>query len=868
MFWLSLAWLLAGTVFAEEPVVYKLDNGLKVILLENHRAPVASMLVWVKAGSSAEGEGEYGLAHLMEHMLFKGTDRRGPGEIAREVEASGGRINAYTSYDQTVYYIDMAGRFARKGLDILADMVFHPSLAPEEFAREKEVVVEEIKMGEDNPDNKQSRALFAESFKVHPYGRPIIGFSDTVRGVSRETAVDFHQRWYKPGNMVLVVAGDLDPVEMKSWIKEYFGEVPDGEVPEQTRAAEPGQKEPRMAILREDVNAAQLSLGYHTTDFKSGETPAVDLLSYILGDGRTSRLYRNVKSDRQLVHAIQAGSYTPRDPGLLVINAQLAPDLAEAAVKAIVAEATELTRREVTPQELSRAKLNTAAWFIKSRDTMSGEAKTAAQFEALAGDYRAKDEYLSALEKVTSGDIKAAAAKYLVPDNLSLVLMLPKEARPDLGVAQIKAAATEGAAGPDQAATASATTAPQEFKLAGGGRLIVKADHSLPLVAVRAAFLGGLLYEDEGTNGLNNLMAEVWDRGTTRLSADELARAVEDMAATISSFSGRNSFGVEGQFLSQYLDPGLDLLAEVMTKPAFDPREVEKARPTILAALQRQQDQLPSRTFRLFTETLFAGHPYSRDILGRPETIQKITAADLKTYYDKWAVPGNLVITVVGDVEPERIKNRLNELLAGWSGQSAVPPVPSAPETWQGLRRKVDRVDKSQAHLVLGFLAPGLASPDRYALEVLDAVLSGMGGRLFLELRDKQSLAYSVSSFYNPGLATGSFGFYIGFDPAKLDQARAGFNQIIEDVRNHPVTDLELANAKEYLLGQYEIGLQTYEAQAAELTFNVLYELGLDYGWRYEEGLSKVTAEQVQQAARKYLNPDQAAEVLVGAVEQ
>ena len=221
---------------------------------------------------------------------------------------------------------------------------------------------------------------------------------------------------------------------------------------------------------------------------------------------------------------------------------------------------------------------------------------------------------------------------------------------------------------------------------------------------------------------------------------------------------------------------------------------------------------------------------------------------------------------MVGDVDPARIRDRLNELLVGWSGQPSTPPVLAPPATWQGLRESVDRVDKAQSHLVLGYLAPGLGSDDRCALEVLDAILSGMGGRLFVELRDKQSLAYSVTSFYNPGLGTGSFGFYIGFDPSKLAQVKAGFNKIIEDIRNHPVSDQELADAKEYLLGQYEIGLQTYEAQATELTFNVLYGLGLDFGRRYEEGLSRVTVQDVQRVARQYLNPDQAAEVIVGAV--
>ena len=487
--------------------------------------------------------------------------------------------------------------------------------------------------------------MFGEAYKVHPYGRPVIGFSDTVRGVSRETAVKYHQRWYKPNNMVLVVAGDLDPAEMKPWIQEYFGPAQAGEVPALATPAEPAQK--GSGLKYSGRTSTRPNWPWATTLRPSSPKIRRPWIYYPIYwvTGGTSRLYRHVQSDRQLVNTIDAGSYTPRDPGLLVVNAQLNPDLAESAIKAIVSEVTDLSQREVTPQELSRAKLNTAAWFIRSRDTMSGEAKTAAQFEALAGDYRAKDAYLSDLEKVTGADIKAAAAKYLSPDNLSLVLMLPKKALPDLN-----GGADQG--GRDPGSRSGCRTCPRlpqprwprnsSWPEEGGSlsRLIIPC----PWWPYEPLSWAGVLYENDQDSGLNNLLAEVWDRGTTRLSADELAKAVEDMAASITSFSGRNSFGLEGQFLSQYLDPGLDLLCEVLTTPSFDVKEVEKARPNILAAIKRQQDQLPSRTFRLFAKTLFKGHPYSRDILGRPDTVRKLTADELKAFYHKWAVPQNLVI--------------------------------------------------------------------------------------------------------------------------------------------------------------------------------------------------------------------------------
>jgi zinc protease len=868
---LTLALALSASIAtAADPVDYLLPNGLRVILIENHRAPVTSMLVWVKIGSRKERSGEHGLAHLMEHMMFKGTTTRGPGEIAREVEASGGQINAYTSFDQTVYYINMASRYTIRGLDILADMVFNPALDPVEFKREKEVVVEEIKRGEDNPDRKLSEKVFETAYQVHPYGRPIIGFSETVRNVSLDTAKAFHQRFYRPDNMVLVVAGDFNIDEIKPIIEKSYGQNDSGKEPKSDIPVEPPQKKIRPIIVREDVKTAQVMMGFHIPEFKHPDTIALDMLAEIMGEGRSSRLYSSLKRDKQLVHGISAGAYTPHDPGLFVVSAELDTDKTQPAISAIIREIKKLQTTPVTPQELARAKLNVQAYFIHSRATMSGEARTAASYQVLGGDWRAKDRYLADIENITADDIMAAAKKYLTVDNLTAGVMVPKDEAPNLTddaiVSAVKTGEVETAPATAKPSETPAETKILEYKLDNKARLVVKPDPSLPLVSVRAAFLGGVRYETKDNNGINNFMAEIWDRGTTRLSAEELARQTENMAASISSFSGRNSFGLEAEFLAKFLDPGLDLFAEVLTQPAFSPDETEKARPVILAAIKRQQDQMPSRTFTLFAKTLYDGNPYSLNTLGTEDTVQKITAKDIRAYYEKYARPDNLVITVVGDVDPEHIKDRLNRLLADFQGKAASPPAIPAPKKWQGVREAEDKVEKAQTHLVWGYLAPSMASSDRYALEVLDSVLSGMGGRLFVELRDKQSLAYTVTSFYSPGLDTGAFGFYIAFDPAKYEQAREGFDKIITEITQKPITDQELAAAKEYILGSYDIGLQSYGAQASELAFNDLYDLGLDYSQKYIEGISKVTAEDVLKAAKKYLNKDQMVKVVVGPV--
>lgn len=341
---------------------------------------------------------------------------------------------------------------------------------------------------------------------------------------------------------------------------------------------------------------------------------------------------------------------------------------------------------------------------------------------------------------------------------------------------------------------------------------------------------------------------------------------VEDMAGSIFSFSGRNSFGLNAEFLSRFLDPGLDLFSEVMREPALTQEEVEKTRPSILADINRNKERLTKKSMDLFSETIYRDHPYGHDILGSPQSVMKITAKDIRDFYEKWVDPSRMVISVVGDVDPEHVKNRLNELMGDWSLNNTPQPVIEPPTPVLKPIIVEEKIDRAQAHLVIGFLTPGLKSADRYSLRILSSALSGMGGRLFRELRDKQSLAYTVTSSFQPGIDTGTFSFYISFTPEKLEQAKAGLLKIIEEMKNTPITEEELTNAKEGVLGSFEIALQNNGHLALSLALDELYGLGYDYQQKYVDGLMGVTALEVREAARKYLDMDKAVKVIVGSV--
>jgi zinc protease len=837
----------------------KLDNGLTVLLEENHSAPVVAVNVWVKVGSTCEEDGEYGIAHVHEHMVFKGTEKRGVGEIARIIEGDGGDINAFTSFDETVYYVVIAGRFLDTALDVLSDAMGNSSFDAQELQKELQVVLEEIRRGEDSPQRNLSERLFSEAYTVHPYRRPVIGSKESVSGFTREKIINFYKKWYSPNNMVLVIVGDFDTRKVVPKIKETFGTLKPRALPECLIPEEPAQKEMRAVVFDKKVQEGYFALAFHTTDARNDDTPVLDVISNILGGGDSSRLYRRVKEDKGLVSNIYSYSFTPKYPGLFAVGGTLDPNKARGAFSEIIKETYLLKYEPVSYEELSRAKVNIESNSIYTKETMQGQAQKLGYYEVEAGDYKYEDEYLKKVSLVTQEDIFRVARKYFRNSNLTTAFLLPTgqvtiEEKEIIDIANRSAQALE-----KELSLLSIKSSGDVKKtvLDNGITVLIKQNHSVPLFAARAAFLGGVRFEDEKYNGVSNFLSEMFTRGTKSRSAEDIAREIESIAGEVSGFSGRNSFGVTVESLSRNFDQAIDIFADVIMNPSFDPEEIERARRDILSAINRQGDNLLRTTINLFLSTLYRENPYRFDVLGTKETISDMTRDDLIDFYQKYVRPENMVISVVGNVDENRVLSMLENYFGEMrKGRFSPPQVqPESPPS-QIRKAEVEQKDKAQTHIILGFLAPTLKDPDQYPFEVLNAILSGQGGRLFLELRDKRSLAYTVMSFFTPGLEPGFFGVYIGCAPEKQEEAIQGIKEQLALVLENGVTDEELKRAQNYLVGNFEIGLQQNSAQAAKIAFDELYGLGWDEYKRYPEEIYSVTKDDIQRVARKYIDLD------------
>ena len=848
--------LSTGSVsFASDSIYrFSLDNGLKVVLEENRAAPVVALQVWVKVGSADERDEEAGMCHFIEHMIFKGTEKRKVREMAREIESLGGSMNAHTSYDQTVYHVTLASRYGEVGLDILADAIQHSTFDAAELEKEREVILEEIRMGEDEPGRRIFKQTMGTVFKKHPYRRPIIGHKSTIAGITRDRMVRFFRQWYVPNRMVFVAVGDFDRFDMERKVKEVFQEFKPSDKLLPPREAEPEPQETQSVVSYGNFRETYLQLAVPITSAMDDETPALDALAHILGGGEASRLVQRVKLEKRLVYSISSSSFTPRDRGAFIIEATLSPQNVEKAIEETLATLEDLSREGVTAEELYRVKVNVESDLVYDRQTVQGQARKRGFYEAITGDIDFEKEYLRRMAILQREDIRRVIEKYFKAPRWVISVLAPTEQEDLLSSSSLKGVIRRGTSAEK---TLGKREGPPIFRtvLANGIRLLVKENRSTPVVSVQAAFLGGVRFETEANNGVNQFIAVMLTKGTQNLTSLQIAKKMERMAGSLSGFSGYNSFGLTATFLSQHFEEAFGLFSEVLRAPSFDKEEMEKRRQSILAAIRQQEDDLDRSVFRLFRKTLYEQHPYRMDPLGTLETVQTLTQEDLKEYYDRMAVPDNLVLTVVGDVDTEQVlqaaRNTLGELKGTFSRPAVAQESPP-----QGIRKAEIYRQKEQAHFVLGFLGPTLHHRDRTALEVLDAALSGQGGRLFYELRDQESLAYALTFMANPNLDPGFIAVYMGTHPDKLEKAIHGVLRILKNVRDDGLAEEEVERAKRYLIGNFEIGLQTNGAQASQMSLDELYGLGFDHYGKYVKAIERVSREDVQRVAREYLRLD------------
>ena len=835
------------TSSAADTRMVALDNGLVIVVREDHSAPVVSAQAWAKTGSVHEGEWlGAGLSHILEHMLFKGTETRELGRIEQEVQEAGGYMNAYTSFDRTVYYIDAPNDGATVAIDILCDIMQNATLPEDELAKELDVIRREIDMGHDDPGRRASRRLFEVAYTTSPYRHTVIGYPDVFALLQRDDIVGYYRARYTPANMFFVVVGDVDAEVVIDQIGKAFADNKAKPQPPLLLPAEPRQTAAREVIEEDAIQLGHLHFSWHVPDVRHPDLPAIDVLATLLGSGRSSRLYQNVREKQALVNAADAWTYTPDSTGLFGMSAVVLGEKYQPARDAILSELDALREAPVAPEELSKVVKQFIAGTLGTRKTMEGQAQTLGDSWISVQDLDFADRYLEEVKRVTPADVQRVAREYTADNNRTHFALLPDGAAPKSKVATVQHSANPI----------------EKHVLPNGLRLLLKEDRRLPFVQARGVFLGGVLAETSASNGINHCMSKLLVKGTVNRTGQQIAEQIESVGGHIDSFGGNNSFGINLEVMSEDWPLGLELFGDVILNPSFPSEAITRQQEVQLAAIRAMDDKLLHAAFREMRAKLFGETGYGLDSLGREASVSALDTDALAAYHHRLARPNNGVLAIFGDIKPSQVKADIEKAL-GLSAAGEDFGLPTVPSPGEGMQQvKLER-DKEQAVVVVGYRGCTFDSPDRFALELISEACSDLGSRLYMRIREELGLAYYVGGQSQPGLLPGIFAFYAGTAGNEAERVETEMLDQVAKLREEGLADDELRRAKNKVIGQKKIARQDLGGLAMMTALDELYDLGYDASEKEEAAIQAVTPDEIRAAAQEYFRPSDCVVVII-----
>lgn len=841
---------------AQGPGVTVLENGLTVVVQPDARFPLASLRLYVRAGSAWETPREAGLSHLLEHMVFKGTKRLGTGEAARTIEAAGGEFNAGTSFDYTVYYADMPSANWRLGLDVIQDMALNAVVDPAELESERKVVVSELEMGEDDPGRRQFKALQEMLWPGTSYGWPIIGTRESLAGISRADIKDYVRRRYQPRNMLLLAVGDVSEAEVLAEARKYFGTLRNSGSMEPARELSlPLFTGPSVRVEHGKWNKAYVTLAFPVPGLKREQAVGLDLLAQVLGGDATSRLYRTWKYEKRVVDQISAECMTLERGGAFLIQATMDADKVSAFTSGVAGDLAALKPEDFTAEELARAKLNMEEQLFRSKETLGGLANKLGWFAFFENGQVSEDNYLFALQNADTVMLRSVADAYLRPERLAGVYLLPEGAKADAaGLAEaVERSWPRGKDG--DAAKAAGPRGEPEIVTVHGVPVALLPDATLPYTSIDISWPGGMALNTDGPQGLADFAATYLGKGAGGM--DYLTRQVflSDRASSVGAGARRDGFSISARFPTRFTADILPLIEATTLAPDFPESELTRVRQEQLAALKRREDRPLGLAFRRLFPFLFSGPGYGSLVLGTPESIEATTPAQARAFWQRQrGLP--FVLSVCGDFDRDAVL-ALARRLRGGIGQPT-PFAQPAPAWTEARSETLKLPGRNQVHLLKVFPAPGLTAPDSPALAVLKEVLSGQSGLLFRELRDRQGLGYSVTAMLWQTPQTGFIAFYIGTEPDKAEQALKGFDEAIASLQAAELPADEVRRAVNIISGDYWRERQSISSRSSEAASLMTMGLPLDFAEKQIEAAGKVTPADLKALAAKILKPGEA----------
>lgn len=836
-----------NTVWAASAQMFKLDNGQTVVIQEVKNNPIVTIDTWIKTGSIDEDDSNNGVAHFLEHLFFKGTKNHESGEFDQILETKGAITNAATSKDFTHYYVTIPSKDFDLAMELHGDMMLHPLIPRNEMEKERKVVLEEINKDLVSPTRILQENLNSMMYTTHPYKRKVIGRSDVIETITRDQVLNFYNAHYSPSNMITIVVGDVDTNHALERIKEVFN----AEYKKQTKTIYP--KESQLTSQQKKVEyikteSGYMVIGFRGTPINDNDSYALDVLSTILGDGRSSVLNQVLKEKKRLAFSVDAGNSTFRDDGIFYISANFEPEKCKQVQSAIFDEIKNIQDKGVSDEQLSLAKNIIERNTYYSRESITNIATEIGYTMALTNDIKFYDTYLDKIKSVSKDEVKRVANKYLGENRSAVSIILPESSKNIPVANKIQNLGT--------AELISESNGTQKYHLSDGATMLYTPNSSNDIIAISIYAKGGQLLDKIA--GTANLTAATMMKGTKNYTSLELSQVLEDNGIKIVPSVGADAFSITVLTTKDEYDKTMELLNEVVNNAIFDDYEIEKVKLDKLSAIKTNKDVPIKQAIEEYRDMIYKNTPYSISSKVLEKNIQNIKKSDIIEYYSKIFNPKNIVISINGNIDKDKTIQDLNKIFEPKAGSqtfdfktydSKIPRITTP-------RTNTIKMPTETAWILLGWQTDGVLSEKDYAtLQVIDSILgTGMSSRLFKELREQEGLAYQLGTGYSPNVLRGSFMMYIGTNPATLEKSKQGLFSEIEKLKTEYVGDKELKDAKEKLIGNYVIGLETNLDKASNTGWYEASTRGYEFKEKYVDLINSVTDADIIEVANKYFN--------------
>ena len=833
--------------------LYKFPNGIELVSQSNSSSMV-SLQCWVKVGSVDELEHEVGMAHFVEHMLFKGTKTRHFSEISGFIESLGGDFNAYTSFGITVYQIEVPASAIDPAFELLEDVVFHSTFPQEEFEKEKIVIVEEIKRSMDSPSFLVGRPIFSNLFADTPAERPVSGTIDDVLKISSSDLKAFYQKWYSPSNMKLVIVGPQSFDDYIFLSQKYFGSVLPRPSPKREMFTQKDLVSPKVIFQVGDFNQTRLEIGFRAPAQSEIDSIIFDVLAFCLGSGDSARLNQNIRDVAGLASTVGASLYSDDFGGVFQVSGFLEPDNILGCIEAIARELSSFEERPLSSSELERVAACIRMEKALRSESTSGMASFLGQsmiscnkqfseivFEAALGSLKPAD--LISVIKRWSGSFCKPVISILAPEGLDLTeeLVLSAFRRGFLSDHDIEASIPRVH---KPSRNVGLSDRVEVLELKPGLKLVYSHCPGSQLFTMVASTEGGLR-SDSGVPGFQNAAAEMIGFGPNSSSYQEFLNLTEGVGGYIEGFSGKDSFGIKSQCLLGDLSDFAHLSAECLINPSFPEAQWEALKRDLLDSIRSEDDSGAGLGSRLLREAVFGSHPYRYNPIGVSHVLQDFKRQELLDKTGSYVSSGPWVVSVVSGAPISEVSDVL--CAAFDTLQVEVSPR----EFSDGLFDHVPGLQKvskarEQSHVFCG--APGLSwgHEARAALDVLMTTMGGSGGRLFNRLREREGLVYATSPLVSYGFDGGLVGAYSACSPENADYVLEALLGEVSEVCES-ISQEEVERAKSLILSNHYSDLESSDALAMTLSLMETYGLGYDEFRNYALRLNNVTLERVRE---------------------